>query len=124
MLWSRAKALKPAAAPAVPRRTLTVEQVVAQALRQNPTRSAAELSRDQARAGVTAEEGRYPYVLAGDAGYTRVTHTDRHGSGRRIEYQPVGRGSVFRRWRPAQQYAAMPLPRPAYPRFSKDPPSP
>jgi outer membrane protein len=63
----------PASAPAAPRRTLTVEQVVAQALRQNPTRSAAELSRDQARAGVTAEEGRYPYVLAGDAGYTRVT---------------------------------------------------
>lgn len=64
----------PSAVPAAPpRRSLSVEQVVSQALRQNPNRSVAELSRDQARAGVTAEEGRYPFVLAGDAGYTRVT---------------------------------------------------
>jgi outer membrane protein TolC len=38
---------------------------------QSPTRSIAELSFERAKQGVLAEEGRYPYVFAADAGYTQ-----------------------------------------------------
>jgi outer membrane protein TolC len=55
------------------RRALTLDQAISLARRQNPTRSAAELTQEQARNGVLAEEGRYPYVFAADAGYTRAT---------------------------------------------------
>jgi outer membrane protein TolC len=66
---ARAAAQAPAAAPE--RRALTVEQALRAAMTQSPTRTVAELSRDRARHAVTAEEGRYPYVVAADAGYTQ-----------------------------------------------------
>lgn len=71
-------AAAPASALVVPardpsRRGLTLEQAVALARRNSPTQSAVELTRERARAAVRAEEGRYPFLLGGDAGYTRAT---------------------------------------------------
>ena len=63
----------PAATPASERRGLTLEQAISLAQRNNPTRSAARLAREQAKNGVVSEDNRYPYVLAADAGYTRAT---------------------------------------------------
>lgn len=63
-------AAPPSTAPE--RRSLSVEQALAAAMAKSPTRSLAELSRDRARQGVLAEEGRYPYVFAADAGFTQT----------------------------------------------------
>ena len=92
----------PAPAPSPPageRRSLTLEQAVARAQRNNPARAAAELGREQARSGVVAEENRYPYVIAADAGYTRAT-VPRLGANDRVSSstsRSVNVGAALRR---------------------------
>nr|PZN24807.1 MAG: hypothetical protein DIU78_11455 [Pseudomonadota bacterium] len=61
-------------------RGLAVEEAVARALRNNPTREASRLAAVQAERAVEAEEGRYPYLFGVDAGHTRATSA-RLGSG-------------------------------------------
>lgn len=53
---------------------LELRNAIARALSRNPGLVAAELDLSQARQNVRAEEGRYPYVFAADAGYTRVAN--------------------------------------------------
>lgn len=52
-------------------RQLTPDKAVALAVRHNPGLESAKLAEKQARQGVRAEEGRYPYTLGADASYTR-----------------------------------------------------
>jgi outer membrane protein TolC len=53
---------------------------VRRALKQNPSRQAAEIDVQRAQQSVLSEEGRYPYIFQADAGYTR-SRTPRLGIG-------------------------------------------
>lgn len=50
-------------------------EALTRAMRNNPTLRIAELDVKSAKASVQGEEGRYPFYLGGDAGYTRSTGT-------------------------------------------------
>ncbi len=65
-------AAEPASTPAVGTRVIDARTAVTRALRQNPSRQAADIDVQRAQQGILSEEGRYPYVFQADAGYTRM----------------------------------------------------
>ncbi|HEU5073360.1 MAG TPA: TolC family protein, partial [Polyangiaceae bacterium] len=79
-------AARPAAASAPPPRPLAKadtaglepisrNEAVTRAMQNNPTLRLAEIDVESAKAGVEAEQARYPFYLGADAGYTRSTST-------------------------------------------------
>lgn len=60
-----------AAAPEISGQPIDAESAVRRALQQSPVMKSAALDVEQAKQGVIAEEGRYPYVFQADVGHTR-----------------------------------------------------
>ena len=70
---ARAQEATPPVAPAsaAGERSIDAETAVAEALKNNADYKAAQLDVEKSVQSINAEEGRYPFVLFGDAGYTR-----------------------------------------------------